>query len=125
MFGGQGVRAHVILVLRENIWNAHAVRLVLPAFDDTGSALGVLSQYFPPWVTASLFLLFMLFFIPYKRVSCAGWGRRFRPQCLDPFPFLLPLPLPLPPNPRPPPKGLLLSGIQVVIGFAGSAESIQ
>ena len=34
---GQGARAHVIVVLRECIWNASAVLLVLPAFDDTGS----------------------------------------------------------------------------------------
>ena len=32
-----GVRARVILVLRECIWNAPAVSLVFPAFDDTGS----------------------------------------------------------------------------------------
>ena len=30
-------RARVILVLRECIWNAPAVSLVLPVFDDTGS----------------------------------------------------------------------------------------
>ena len=35
LFGGQGVRAHV--VLRECIWNAPAVSPVLPAFDVTGS----------------------------------------------------------------------------------------
>ena len=35
--GDQGPRALVILVLRECIWNALAVSLVLPAFDDTGS----------------------------------------------------------------------------------------
>ena len=34
---GQGARARVILVLRERIWNAPAVSLVLKAFDDTGS----------------------------------------------------------------------------------------
>ena len=34
---GQGPRARVILVLRERIWNAPAVSLVLPAFNDTGS----------------------------------------------------------------------------------------
>ena len=37
MLIGHGGRAHVILVLRECIWNAPAVSLVLPAFDDTGS----------------------------------------------------------------------------------------
>ena len=42
LLGGQGARTRVILVLRECIWNAPAVSLVLPAFDDTGS-LG-----FPP-----------------------------------------------------------------------------
>ena len=35
--GGEGARARVILVLRECIWNASAVSLVLPTFDDTGS----------------------------------------------------------------------------------------
>ena len=34
---GQGGRARVIFVLREFIWNASAVSLVLPFFDDTGS----------------------------------------------------------------------------------------
>ena len=32
---GRRARAHVILVLRECIWNAPTVSLVLPAFDDT------------------------------------------------------------------------------------------
>ena len=32
-----GAHSHVILVLRECIWNAPAVSLVFPAFDDTGS----------------------------------------------------------------------------------------
>ena len=36
-WGGQGDRARVILVLRECIWNASAVSLVLPALDDIGS----------------------------------------------------------------------------------------
>ena len=36
-WGVEGVRARVILVLRECIWNASTVSLVLPAFDDTGS----------------------------------------------------------------------------------------
>ena len=35
--GSQGAHTHVILVLHECIWNAPAVLLVLPAFDDTGS----------------------------------------------------------------------------------------
>ena len=51
------------LVLRECIWNATAVSLVLPTFDDTGF-LGSLPRrmvYPPssmvlPWVTASRFL---------------------------------------------------------------------
>ena len=34
---GQGGRARFILVLRECIWNAPAVSLVLPTSDDTGS----------------------------------------------------------------------------------------
>ena len=34
---GQGACAHVILVLRECVWNAPAALLVLPAFDDTVS----------------------------------------------------------------------------------------
>ena len=37
LLGGQGGRARVILVLCEYIWNAPAVSLVLPAFDDAGS----------------------------------------------------------------------------------------
>ena len=28
-------------------------------------------------------LFFILFFVPYKRVNCSGWGRSFRPLCLD------------------------------------------
>ena len=35
--GGQGSRPRIILVLREYIWNAIAVSLVLSAFDDTSS----------------------------------------------------------------------------------------
>ena len=54
---GQGARALVILVLNEGIWNAPAVSLVFPVFKDTGSLFyplrRVLSQWFPPWVTAS------------------------------------------------------------------------
>ena len=34
---GQGTRAGVIFVLRECIWNAPLLSLVLPAFDNTGS----------------------------------------------------------------------------------------
>ena len=37
IFGGQGARVRVILVLREYIWNAPAISLVLLTFDDTGS----------------------------------------------------------------------------------------
>ena len=37
LLGGQGARARVILVLRECIWNAPAVSLVLPVFDDAGT----------------------------------------------------------------------------------------
>ena len=61
--GSQGTRGRVILVLRECIWNAPAVPLVLPTFDDTVS-LGSPPRHvvYPPgsmvspWVTASLFL---------------------------------------------------------------------
>ena len=60
---GQGVRVCVILVLRGFFWNAPAVFLVLPAFDDTGSLGSPPSQMVylpgsivPPWVTASRFL---------------------------------------------------------------------
>ena len=42
--GGSGARARVILVLRECIWNAPAMSLVLPAFDDTGSLGSPLRQ---------------------------------------------------------------------------------
>ena len=42
---GGRARALVILVLRECIWNAIAVSLVLPAFDGTGSL-----DYPPRWV---------------------------------------------------------------------------
>ena len=37
MLGGQGVRGRIILVLRECIWNATAVSLVITAFEDTDS----------------------------------------------------------------------------------------
>ena len=30
----------------------------------------------------------VMFFIPYEGINCLGWGRRFRPMCLDPFPSL-------------------------------------
>ena len=40
------------------------------------------------WVRDPLPVFFLLFFIPYERISCPGWGRRFHPLCLDPFPFL-------------------------------------
>ena len=59
--GSEGSR-RVILVLRECIWNAPAISLVLPTFDVTGS-LGSLRQVvYPPgsmipsWVTAPLSL---------------------------------------------------------------------
>ena len=62
LLGGQGARNPVILVLRERIWNATAVSLVLPAFNDTGSLDSPPSKvvYPPgssvsPWVTASRF----------------------------------------------------------------------
>ena len=59
----RGGRARFILVLRECIWNAPAILLVLLTFDDTGS-LGSLphqvvyipGSMVPPWVTASHFL---------------------------------------------------------------------
>ena len=34
---GEGAHARIILTLRESIWNAPAVSLVLPAFHDNGS----------------------------------------------------------------------------------------
>ena len=37
LLGGQGARARVILILLECVWNAPAVSLVHPAFDDIGS----------------------------------------------------------------------------------------
>ena len=37
LLGDQVACARVIYVLRECIWNAHAVSLVTKAFDDTGS----------------------------------------------------------------------------------------
>ena len=39
LFGGQGAYTRVIFVLSECIWNAPAVSLILPAFDDTGSLI--------------------------------------------------------------------------------------
>ena len=59
----QGARAPAILVLRECIWNASVVSLILPPFHDTGS-LGSPSRQIvyppgfmvPPWVNASYFL---------------------------------------------------------------------
>ena len=61
--GVQGARDHLILVLRECIWNTPAVSLVLQTFDDSGS-MGYHPRqvvYPPvsmvlPWVTASRFL---------------------------------------------------------------------
>ena len=37
LLGSQETCARFILVLRECIWNAPAVTLILPSFDDTGS----------------------------------------------------------------------------------------
>ena len=60
LFGDQRACARAIIVLRECIWNALAVSLVLPAFDDTGSVGSSPRRVFiplvPPWVTASRFL---------------------------------------------------------------------
>ena len=63
MLGGQGVHARVILVLRQRIWNAHAVSLVFQPFDDTGSlgssprsVVFPLCSMGPPWMSASRFL---------------------------------------------------------------------
>ena len=60
---GQGASARVILVLRECIWNAPAVSLVLLAFYDTGSLGSPPRQVvcspgsmITPWVTTSHFL---------------------------------------------------------------------
>ena len=52
---GQRVRARVILVLRECMWNDPAVSLVLPAFDDTGSLGHVV---YPPGSTLGDYLPF-------------------------------------------------------------------
>ena len=46
LLGVQG--ACIILVLRECIWNAAAVSLVLPAFDDTGSLSSPYQVVYPP-----------------------------------------------------------------------------
>ena len=61
MGGGRSLGS--IVVLRECIWNAPAVSLDLPAFDDTGSLGSPTRQVVyppdsmvPPWVTASHFL---------------------------------------------------------------------
>ena len=61
--GSQGSRVRVILFLREFIWNAPTVSLVLPTFDDTSSLGSPPRQmvYSPgsmvsPWVTASRFI---------------------------------------------------------------------
>ena len=63
LLGCQGSRARVVLVLRQCIWNAPAVSLVPPAFDNTGSLGSPPRQVVyppgfmvPPWVTASRFL---------------------------------------------------------------------
>ena len=47
--GGKGDCDRVILLLREYIWNAPAVSLVLPGFGDTGSLGSPLRQVlYPP-----------------------------------------------------------------------------
>ena len=51
----QGLRARIILVLCECIWNSPTISLVLPAFEVTGSPgissiLGGLSPWFSPWL---------------------------------------------------------------------------
>ena len=57
---GQGACSRVILVLRECIWNAPTVSLVLPAFDYTDSlafpSRCVVYSLVSPWMTASRFL---------------------------------------------------------------------
>ena len=96
MTGGQGVRARDILVLRECIWNARAVSLVISALDDTGS-LGSPPHraVYPPWfhpflagnrevdlklTTLSSLLLsrvFLSFLLNPQRCSkfeCCRWG---------------------------------------------------
>ena len=49
-----GARALVLFVLRECIWNALAVSLILPAFDDTVSLVSpprqVVLWFHPGWV---------------------------------------------------------------------------
>ena len=45
---GQGACTPVILVIRERIWNAPAVSLVLPAFDDAGSLGSPRQVVYPP-----------------------------------------------------------------------------
>ena len=51
---GQGGNARVIFVLHECIWNAPAVLLVLPAFDDTGSLGSPPCQVvYLPWFNGS------------------------------------------------------------------------
>ena len=44
------------------------------------------------WVRDSLpvlfFLVSVMFFIPYERITCPGWGRGFHSLCLVPFVFL-------------------------------------
>ena len=61
--GGQEPSTRVIPVLRECIWNAPTVSLLLPAFDGTGSlgspprqVMSIPWLNFSPWVTVSRFL---------------------------------------------------------------------
>ena len=62
LWGGREARARVVLVLCECIWNAPAVSLLLPVFDDTDSLGSPPRQVVcppgfmvPPWVTVSRF----------------------------------------------------------------------
>ena len=63
--GGEGARARLILALCEYIWNAPAVSLVFPTFDDTGSlgspprqVVFPLGSMAPPWVAKTHHFLF-------------------------------------------------------------------
>ena len=56
--GGSGVRARVILVIHERIWNALTASLFLSTFDDTGSLGFPLRRviYFPPSILSDCLL---------------------------------------------------------------------
>ena len=45
LFGVREAHVRVILLVHEGIWNAHALSLVFPSFDDTGSP-----GYPPRWM---------------------------------------------------------------------------